>query len=86
MPLKSTHIDSKLTTTLCPYCAKPLRWIAMRWLARGVFECDRCGEFPDFRHPVRERAPVKAWATAENAEIAENNQSLRAPRAPRLIV
>ena len=31
----------------------------MRWLARGVFECERCGEFPDFRHSLRERAPVK---------------------------
>ena len=59
MPVKSTHIESKRTTTLCPYCARPLRWIAMRWLARGVFECERCGEFPDFGHSLRERAPVK---------------------------
>jgi len=51
--LTSTHIESKITNTRCPYCGRPLRWIAMRWLARGVFECDRCGEFPDFRQPVR---------------------------------
>jgi hypothetical protein len=28
----------------------------MRWLARGVFECERCGEFPDFRQPLRDRS------------------------------
>jgi hypothetical protein len=52
LSLKSTHTDSKITSTLCPYCNRPLRWIAMRWLARGVFECDRCGEFSDFRRPL----------------------------------
>ena len=57
--LKSTHIESKITKTLCPYCSRPLRWIAMRWLARGVFECDRCGEFPDFRQPLRERSSLE---------------------------
>ena len=53
--LKSSRVESTITNTPCPYCDRPLRWIAMRWLARGVFECDRCGEFPDFRQPLRER-------------------------------
>jgi CheY-like chemotaxis protein len=33
----------------CPYCNRPLRWVAMRWFGRGCFECDQCGEFPDMR-------------------------------------
>lgn len=40
------------TRVVCPYCGRPLRWTPMRWLTRGLFECERCGEFPDFsRHP-----------------------------------
>jgi CheY-like chemotaxis protein len=31
----------------CPYCGRPLHWIARRWFGRGCFECERCGEFPD---------------------------------------
>jgi len=57
--VNSTHIESKVTKTLCPYCDRPLRWVAMRWLARGVFECERCGEFPDFRQPLRDRSSAE---------------------------
>jgi hypothetical protein len=32
-----------------------MRWSPARWLAYGVFECEHCGEFPDFRE-IR-RAP-----------------------------
>ena len=56
MRAQSTRVDSILTRTECPYCRRPLRWVAMRWLARGVFECERCGEFPDFRHPLRDKS------------------------------
>jgi len=59
---QATRADSILTRTECPYCRKPLRWVAMRWLARGVFECDRCGEFPDFRHPLRDRSSSAEFA------------------------
>jgi len=59
MSAKSTRVDSVLTRTECPYCQRPLRWVAMRWLARGVFECDRCGEFPDFRHPLRDKSSAE---------------------------
>ena len=35
------------TRTLpCPICGVALKWIVVRWLAS--FECDRCGQFPDF--------------------------------------
>ena len=40
----------------CPYCGRSMRWSPARWLAHGVFECDQCGEFPDFRQ-IR-RAPA----------------------------
>jgi transposase len=39
----------------CPYCGRSMRWSPARWLAHGVFECDRCGEFPDFRDIRREQ-------------------------------
>ena len=57
-----TQIDWTLTNTQCPYCGRPLRWGAMRWLARGVFECERCGEFPDFRDPLRDRLSSAEFA------------------------
>jgi CheY-like chemotaxis protein len=36
-------------TAVCPYCGRPLRWVAGRWFGRGCFECESCGEFPDLR-------------------------------------
>jgi hypothetical protein len=39
--------DSASDSIPCPYCATPLRWTPHRY--RGSFECERCGEFPDFR-------------------------------------
>jgi hypothetical protein len=40
------------------------RWSPARWLAHGVFECDRCGEFADFRQipraPQRDEGILRA--------------------------
>lgn len=36
-------------STVCPYCGRSLRWMPTRWLGRGVFQCDQCGDFPDYR-------------------------------------
>ena len=36
-------------STVCPYCGRSLRWMPTRWLGRGVFQCEQCGDFPDFR-------------------------------------
>jgi CheY-like chemotaxis protein len=33
----------------CPYCGRPLRYVANRWFGQNVFECEQCGDFPDFR-------------------------------------
>ena len=40
---------SQAATTLCPYCGRALHWMPTRWLGRGVFQCEQCGDFPDFR-------------------------------------
>jgi transposase len=40
------------SSTRCPYCRRPLRWSPGAVVARGVFECDRCGPFTDFCGPV----------------------------------
>jgi CheY-like chemotaxis protein len=33
----------------CPYCKRQLRYVANRWFGHSVFECEQCGDFPDFR-------------------------------------
>ena len=42
---------------LCPYCRRQLRWATTHRQAHRVFECERCGEFPDFRVSQHERLP-----------------------------
>src|SRR5262245_46488194 len=39
-------------TSSCPYCGRPMRWLAGRWFGRGCFECEQCGEFPDLGSPI----------------------------------
>jgi CheY-like chemotaxis protein len=36
----------------CPYCGRALRYVANRWFGHNVFECEQCGDFPDFRGVV----------------------------------
>ena len=36
----------------CPYCKRPLRYVANRWFGHSVFECEQCGDFPDFRSTI----------------------------------
>jgi tRNA(Ile2) C34 agmatinyltransferase TiaS len=36
----------------CPICRRPLKSAGDQWLA--AFECERCGEFPDFRRAFDE--------------------------------
>ena len=43
----------------CPYCGRPLQWVAERWFGRGTFECEQCGDFPDMT-PAGERPPISA--------------------------
>ena len=33
----------------CPYCSRPRRWSGRHLPMHGGFECERCGEFLDFR-------------------------------------
>ena len=40
--------DTDLETVTCPYCGAALRSAPHQWAGHGVFECGRCGEFPDF--------------------------------------
>jgi transposase len=52
---------------LCPYCNETLRWASLRWFGLGVFECERCGEFPDFRQAERDRLASNVSRSAEKA-------------------
>ena len=58
--------DGELT---CPYCGRPLRWIAQRWFGRGCFECERCGEFPDLRDTGPRQRPAGTPVAAGAARI-----------------
>jgi CheY-like chemotaxis protein len=41
----------------CPYCGRALRYVPNRWFGHSVFECEQCGDFPDFRGPMAGPAP-----------------------------
>ena len=41
----------------CPYCGRPLQWVAQRWFGRGTYECELCGDFPDLAGPPRTHDP-----------------------------
>src|SRR3990170_4872100 len=46
-PSRSSRPDDR-THPDCPYCGRTLQWAQGGWLARGWFECERCGDFPVF--------------------------------------
>ena len=47
----------------CPYCGRPLRYVPNRWFGHSVFECEQCGDFPDFRTPMG-AAAMRSGGTA----------------------
>jgi len=47
----------------CPYCGRPLQWVAERWFGRGTFECEQCGDFPDMTPPAERPAVPSPLAT-----------------------
>ncbi|HEV3140091.1 MAG TPA: response regulator [Vicinamibacterales bacterium] len=49
MSASSTSSTSPTASAACPYCGRVLLWMPSRWLGRGVFQCEQCGDFPDFR-------------------------------------
>ena len=59
----------------CPYCKRRLRYVANRWFGHNVFECEQCGDFPDFRS-----ASVVAPARGERAVSVRPTASLALPR------
>ena len=58
----------------CPYCGRSLRYVANRWFGHNVFECEQCGDFPDFRgatiHPAVEQETSSARAVPQAARSA----------------
>ena len=52
---------------LCPYCRRLLRWSPVQWLSRGVFECESCGEFTDFRGFAPGAVPLTLGAKEQTA-------------------
>jgi CheY-like chemotaxis protein/ribosomal protein L37AE/L43A len=51
----------------CPYCGRSLRYVANRWFGHNVFECEQCGDFPDFRGGAA--APLEHQATVLSAAL-----------------
>ena len=48
----------------CPYCRRPLQYVADQWFGQSVFECEQCGDFPDFGSSLAS-APPAAGADPE---------------------
>jgi CheY-like chemotaxis protein len=48
----------------CPYCRRPLRYVPNRWFGHSVFECEQCGDFPDFSSPLASSALAAATTAA----------------------
>jgi hypothetical protein len=44
-------------SVLCPYCKRPLKWRPRVQFMRGLFECEVCGSFPDYREQSGGREP-----------------------------
>jgi CheY-like chemotaxis protein len=61
---------------ICPYCGRPLHWVAQRWFGRGTYECESCGDFPDLTAGDRGREQG-------NAAVGQPNPARRRRRDDR---
>jgi len=57
-------------TYSCPYCGRPLQWVAHGWFGRGTFDCEQCGDFPDMA-PASSSTPRprESFAAAGGARL-----------------
>jgi hypothetical protein len=63
---------------LCPYCATPLRLRTPVSQLRAAFDCERCGEFTDFRKvPVMPQSKAPANRTALECTTPKRFETLR---------
>jgi CheY-like chemotaxis protein len=72
--MSSTSTES---TTLCPYCGRALLWMPSRWLGRGVFQCEQCGDFPDFRSGTAPETTRAAAAPKCRVLIVDDDEAHR---------
>jgi CheY-like chemotaxis protein len=55
----------------CPYCGRALHWVPNRWFGRGCFQCEQCGDFPDFRGgalPGADPSHAASWRIPPGAD------------------
>jgi CheY-like chemotaxis protein len=57
-----------------------LRYVANRWLGHSVFECEQCGDFPDFRGPAPSGAVAAEPAPAPQPRPATSPNRRTLPR------
>jgi hypothetical protein len=55
----------------CPYCGKAMRWTPLRGLTRGVFECEKCGDFPDYRTAFQDDPRARGETGQSTADSPE---------------
>ena len=60
-------VAASASAVACPYCGGQMRWAPARWLTLGAFDCDRCGEFPDF-HGARRAIPARDLVTLQTLQ------------------
>jgi len=63
VPVADVTVPDSSNSISCPYCGGQMRWAPARWLAHGVFECNRCGVFPDFRVTPPRLPPIRRSVT-----------------------
>lgn len=59
--------DPRSESIPCPICGLPLKRTAERWVA--ALECDRCGQFSDFR----DVSPTQNRRSAEHSPFGRNS-------------
>lgn len=66
----------------CPYCGRLLHWVPNRWFGRGSFECEQCGDFPDFRGAAPNRPPPESEQPVAAPAVLRSNR----PDRPRVLL
>jgi CheY-like chemotaxis protein len=52
----------------CPYCGRALRCVPHRWFGHSVYECEQCGDFPDFSASQDAAAPAQGSRSEARAQ------------------
>ena len=75
--------DTPRNSYPCPYCGRPLHWVANGWFGRGTFDCEQCGDFPDMAAPT---GPSESPKTPTAPYLPADVTRLRREERPRVLL